>query len=67
MVRHVVAGMMGEKPPRPLKPGLIQELEWDGRRESPRGSTCKEGAMGYNTFRSSRRCGSCRVIQEIPV
>jgi len=31
VVRHLVAGMLGEKPPSPLKPGLAQELEWDGR------------------------------------
>jgi hypothetical protein len=31
VVRHLVAGMLGEKPPAPLKPGLAQELEWDGK------------------------------------
>ena len=31
VVRHLVAGMLGEKPPRPLVPGLAQNLEWDRR------------------------------------
>ncbi|MHC4916475.1 MAG: SMP-30/gluconolactonase/LRE family protein [Planctomycetota bacterium] len=31
VVRHLVAGVLGEKPPAPLKPGLSQSIEWDGR------------------------------------
>jgi DNA-binding beta-propeller fold protein YncE len=31
VVRHLVAGVLGEKPPAPLKPGLKQELLWDGK------------------------------------
>jgi len=27
VVRHLVAGMLGAKPPSPLRPGLAQELE----------------------------------------
>lgn len=32
-VRHVAAGVLGGKnpPPAPLKPGLAQKLEWDGK------------------------------------
>ncbi|HOX05274.1 MAG TPA: hypothetical protein PK280_02640 [Planctomycetota bacterium] len=30
-VRHLAAGMLGDRPPKPLKPGLAQELEWDGK------------------------------------
>jgi DNA-binding beta-propeller fold protein YncE len=30
VVRHLVAGVLGAKAPKPLKPGLAQSLEWDG-------------------------------------
>ena len=32
VVRHLVAGMLGgeKAPPEPLKPGLSQQIEWDG-------------------------------------
>ncbi|HOX06492.1 MAG TPA: hypothetical protein PK280_08835 [Planctomycetota bacterium] len=30
-VRHLAAGVLGEKAPPPFKPGLAQELEWDGK------------------------------------
>ncbi len=29
-VRHLAAGVLGDRPPKPLKPGLAQSLEWDG-------------------------------------
>ncbi len=31
VIRHLVAGALGQNPPAPLKPGLSQELEWDGK------------------------------------
>jgi len=31
VVRHLVAGALGDNPPPPLKPGLSQSLEWDGK------------------------------------
>ncbi len=31
VVRHLAAGLLGPKAPAPLKPGLAQSLEWDGR------------------------------------
>ena len=31
VVRHLAAGVLGAKAPEPLKPGLSQSLEWDGR------------------------------------
>jgi hypothetical protein len=33
VVRHLVAGVLGgaNPPPEPLKPGLAQEVEWDGK------------------------------------
>ncbi len=31
VVRHLAAGVLGEKAPEPLKPGLAQELSWDGK------------------------------------
>ncbi|MHC4914189.1 MAG: hypothetical protein ACYTGB_01750 [Planctomycetota bacterium] len=30
-VRHLVAGVLGKNPPKPLKPGLAQTVEWDGK------------------------------------
>jgi len=30
-VRHLAAGVLGPKAPEPLKPGLAQSVEWDGR------------------------------------
>ncbi|HOX07012.1 MAG TPA: hypothetical protein PK280_11470 [Planctomycetota bacterium] len=30
VVRHLVAGVLGQNPPPPLKAGLSQEIEWDG-------------------------------------
>lgn len=37
-VRRLVAGVLGgtNPPPKPLKPGLAQELEWDGRDDAGR-------------------------------
>ncbi len=31
VVRHLVAGVLGKNPPAPLKPGLEQSIEWDGK------------------------------------
>jgi hypothetical protein len=31
VVRHLVAGLLGKNPPPPLKPGLAQSIEWDGK------------------------------------
>jgi hypothetical protein len=31
IVRHLVAGVLGKNPPPPLKPGLSQSVEWDGK------------------------------------
>jgi hypothetical protein len=31
VVRHLVAGVLGQKAPPPLKPGLAQSVEWDGK------------------------------------
>ncbi|HOX06706.1 MAG TPA: hypothetical protein PK280_09905 [Planctomycetota bacterium] len=30
-VRHLVSGVLGKNPPPPLKPGLAQSIEWDGK------------------------------------
>ncbi len=30
-VRHLAAGVLGDKAPKPLKPGLVQALTWDGK------------------------------------
>ncbi|MBC8871808.1 MAG: SMP-30/gluconolactonase/LRE family protein [Planctomycetes bacterium] len=30
VVRHLAAGVLGDEPPSPLKPGLAQSLIWDG-------------------------------------
>jgi len=31
VVRHLAAGVLGDQPPSPLKPGLVQSLIWDGK------------------------------------
>ncbi|MHC4916706.1 MAG: flagellar hook assembly protein FlgD, partial [Planctomycetota bacterium] len=31
VIRHLVAGVLGKNPPPPLKPGLSQAVEWDGK------------------------------------
>lgn len=31
VVRHLVSGVLGQNPPPPLKPGLAQSIEWDGK------------------------------------
>jgi hypothetical protein len=31
VIRHLVAGVLGSNPPKPLKPGLSQVIEWDGK------------------------------------
>jgi hypothetical protein len=31
VIRHLVAGVLGPNPPPPLKPGLAQSIEWDGK------------------------------------
>jgi hypothetical protein len=40
VVRHLVAGVLGKNSPPPLKPGLSQSVEWDGRADygKPAGS-----------------------------
>jgi hypothetical protein len=40
IVRHLVAGVLGKNPPPPLKPGLSQSVEWDGKADygKPAGS-----------------------------
>jgi hypothetical protein len=40
VVRHLVAGVLGKRPPKPLKPGLSQSIEWDGKADygKPAGS-----------------------------
>ncbi len=30
-IRHLVAGVLGKNPPKPLKPGLSQSVTWDGK------------------------------------
>jgi hypothetical protein len=42
IVRHLVAGVLGgaNPPPEPLKPGLAQTVEWDGRADY--GKPCSE-------------------------
>lgn len=43
VIRHLAAGMLGEKAPAPFKVGLKQELEWDGLddRGNPVPAGCK--------------------------
>jgi hypothetical protein len=41
VIRHLVAGVLGKNPPKPLKPGLSQEIEWDGKANY--GKTAKNG------------------------
>jgi DNA-binding beta-propeller fold protein YncE len=31
VIRHLVAGRLGKNPPKPLKPGLSQSIQWDGK------------------------------------
>jgi NHL repeat len=31
ILRHLVAGVLGDSPPKPFKPGLSQSIEWDGK------------------------------------
>ncbi len=31
IVRHLAAGVLGDKAPQPFKPGLSQSIEWDGK------------------------------------
>ncbi|MHC4917448.1 MAG: hypothetical protein ACYTGB_18375, partial [Planctomycetota bacterium] len=40
VVRHLVAGVLGKNPPAPLKPGLSQSIQWDGKADygKPAGS-----------------------------
>ncbi len=39
VVRHLVAGVLGKNPPPPLKPGLAQSVEWDGKADYGRPAT----------------------------
>jgi hypothetical protein len=39
VIRHLVAGALGPKAPAPLKPGLAQSIEWDGRADYGRPAT----------------------------
>ncbi len=48
VVRHLAAGVLGQKPPAPLRPGLKQTLTWDGRDDAgrpvaPAGCTVRVG------------------------
>jgi hypothetical protein len=42
IVRHLVAGVLGDNPPKPLKPGLKQALVWDHKDDD--GKPVKPGA-----------------------
>jgi hypothetical protein len=39
VVKHLAAGVVGDNPPAPLRPGLSQELYWDGRDDFGRPAT----------------------------
>ncbi len=41
VVRHLVAGCLGDAPPEPLKPGLSQSLLWDGNDDQGKRATGK--------------------------
>ncbi len=43
IVRHLAAGMLGEKAPKPLGPGLSQTLTWDGKDD--RGKPAKAASI----------------------
>ncbi len=60
VVRHLAAGVLGGKnpPPEPLKPGLSQSLEWDGRDDA--GKTVPQGS-----FKVQVRAGLTPVFGKI--
>jgi DNA-binding beta-propeller fold protein YncE len=63
VVRHLAAGALGGKnpPPEPLKPGLVQSLEWDGRDDFGKpasGGPFKLRARAGMTVRFGRLIGS---------
>lgn len=55
VIRHLAAGVLGNKPPMPLQAGLSQELRWDGRDDFG-----KQAAPG--PFRSRRCHEGCRSL-----
>lgn len=50
VVRHLAAGVLGDRAPAPLQPGLVQELAWDGKadwgRPAPAGPFRVRVALG---------------------
>ncbi len=44
VVRHLAAGMLGEKAPPPFRKGLAQKLEWDGKDDA--GKAAPAGCSG---------------------
>lgn len=51
VVRHLVAGVLGENPPEPLQPNsLSQTIEWDGKDDLGR-AALPAGAYGEGGFK----------------
>jgi hypothetical protein len=45
VVRHLASGVLGKTPPKPLKPGLVQSIDWDRRDDL--GKPCSESGGAY--------------------
>ncbi|MCG3178382.1 MAG: hypothetical protein BIFFINMI_00709 [Phycisphaerae bacterium] len=58
VVRHLVAGLLGDNPPPPLVKGLRQKLVWDGRDDAG-------AAAGTGPFVVRVRLGSTPKVQTI--
>ncbi len=52
VVRHLAAGMLGKNPPAPLKPGLSQSIEWDGKDDV--GETARGGPFSVRVAAGMR-------------
>ena len=65
VVRHLVSGVLGPKAPAPLKPGLAQSIEWDGKADwgkpAPAGPFRVRVTLGMGAaYDAARRCGRPR-------
>src|SRR5262245_25851978 len=65
IVRHLAAGVLGGKnaPPAPLKPGLAQELVWDGKDDLSKPAV---GAPFQVRVRAGTQVGFGRTVGDSP-
>jgi hypothetical protein len=69
VVRHLAAGVLGAPtpPPAPLKPGLVQSIEWDGRDDTGEPCLANREQLSVNGEQLSVKGGGAATGHRPPV